>query len=80
MEWQALINIVAVLTSVIGVFIGWWVKSVQDTQKEIARDLKDVQISLPEHYMKKEDVNARLDKIDAVLERIFDKLETKADK
>ena len=80
MEWQYLINIISVLTTIIGVFIGWWIKSVQDTQKEISADLKAVQISLPEHYMKKEDVNARLDKIDAVLERIFDKLETKADK
>lgn len=80
MEIQLLINVIAVLTSIIGAFIGWWVKSIQQTQKEIADDLKNMQISLPENYIKREDVNARLDKIDSVLERIFDKLEQKADK
>lgn len=80
MDWQILLNVISIFTSIIWAIIGWWVKSVQDTQKEIVKDLKSLQVTLPNDYMKKADVNARLDKIDDVLERIFDKLEKKADK
>jgi len=34
----------------------------------------------PKNYVSKTDIESRLDKIDATLERIFDKLEAKADK
>jgi len=43
-------------------------------------DIKAIEIDLPKHYVSKADIESRLDKIDATLERIFDKLESKADK
>ena len=39
-----------------------------------------IEVDLPTNYVRKVDIDARLDKIDNVLERIFDKLDEKADK
>ena len=80
MDWQIVINIVALFTSVVGAILGWWVKSIEANQKEFARDLKDLEVKVAEEYPRKSDINGRLDKIDSVLERIFDKLDEKVDK
>ena len=42
--------------------------------------MKDVEIDIAKNYVSKSDIDARLDRIDQVLERIFDKLDGKADK
>lgn len=80
MEWQVIINIVALIMSVIGGIIGWWVKGIETSQKEMMNDLRKLEVKLPEEYVKKDEIKDRLDKIDDVLERIFDKLDQKADK
>jgi len=48
--------------------------------KSLKNDIKDIEVALPTSYVRKEDINGRFDKIDNVLERIFDKLDEKADK
>ena len=80
MEWQVIINIVAILTGIIGAIIGWWVKGIETNQKEMMNDLRRLEVKLPEEYVSKDEIKDRLDKIDDVLERIFDKLDQKADK
>jgi hypothetical protein len=43
-------------------------------------DIKALEIDLPKNYVSKKDIESRFDKIDATLERLFDRLENKADK
>ena len=77
MEWQTLINIGA------GTFltvIGWFARELWDVVKVLKQDVQQLEIKIAEDYVKKEDINSRFDKLDSLLQRIFDKLETKADK
>ena len=62
------------------VAVGWWCKEIWDSVKTLKEDIKQIEIDLPKNYVSKTDIESRLDKIDATLERIFDKLENKADK
>lgn len=77
MDWQLIINLAggAVLTAV-----GWWCREIWDSVKALKEDIKRIEVDMPTNYMKKSDVNARFDKIDGVLERIFDRLDNKVDK
>lgn len=77
MDWQVLINIGAGL--VIGL-MGWFARELWDIVKEIKEDLKKIEVKIAEDYVKKVDLNSRLDKIDDVLQRIFDRLDNKVDK
>ena len=62
------------------VAVGWWCKEIWDSVKTLKEDIKQIEIDLPKNYVSKTDIESRFDKIDATLERIFDKLENKADK
>ena len=48
--------------------------------KSLKDDIKEIEVDLPTNYVRRVDIDARLDKIDSVLERIFDKLDDKVDK
>lgn len=77
MNFQEIFNFIA------GAFlcgIGWWCKEIWDSVKKLKEDIQRIEVELPTNYATKSDINSRLDKIDAVLERIFDKLDEKADK
>jgi len=77
MEYQAMFNLAlgAVLVA-----IGWWCKEIWDSVKALKADIKAIEIDLPKNYVSKRDIESRFDKIDATLERLFDRLENKADK
>lgn len=77
MDWQNIINlgIGAVLTA-----IGWWCREIWDSIKTLKEDIKKIEVELPTSYVSKIEINTRLDKIDSVLERIFDRLDNKVDK
>jgi hypothetical protein len=77
MEFQPMFNFIG---GAILVAVGWWCKEIWDSVKSLKADIKAIEIDLPKHYVSKADIESRLDKIDATLERIFDKLEHKADK
>jgi hypothetical protein len=77
MDWQSILNIVAgaVLTA-----IGWWCREIWDSLKSLKSDIQRIEIDLPKSYVSKSEINTRFDKIDSILERIFDKLDSKVDK
>jgi hypothetical protein len=77
MEFQPVFNLVG---GAVLVAVGWWCKEIWDSVKALKEDIKKIEIDLPKNYVSKADIESRLDKIDATLERIFDKLENKADK
>jgi undecaprenyl pyrophosphate phosphatase UppP len=77
MEWQTLINIGA--GSVLAV-IGWFARELWDAVKKIKEDVQDLEVKLAKEYTTREDMNARFDKIEMILGKIFDKLDNKVDK
>lgn len=77
MDWQTLINIGA--GSILTV-LGWFARELWDIVNKIKDDLKNLEVKIADEYVKKVDINARFDKIENILERIFDKLDQKADK
>jgi hypothetical protein len=48
--------------------------------QDLKRDLQTVEVALPTHYVRKEELETRLDKLEAILMKIYDKLDTKVDK
>ena len=77
METQNLINIVG--GTVLSV-LGWFARQLWDAVQDLKRDVKSIEVDLPTSYVRKEDLESRLDRLEAVLNRIFEKLDNKADK
>lgn len=77
MEWQTIINIGA--GTVIAMF-GWFARELWDIVKQIKQDVQDLEVKLAKEYTTREDMNARFDKIEVILGKIFDKLDNKVDK
>jgi hypothetical protein len=77
MEFQAMFNFIG---GAVLVAVGWWCKEIWDSVKKLKDDLKAIEIDLPKNYVSKADIESRFDKIDATLERLFDRLNEKVDK
>jgi len=74
---QGIINIIiGVVLSV----LGWFARQLWDAVQDLKKDVKQIEVDLPTHYVRKEDLDIRLDRLEAVLNRIFEKLDHKADK
>ncbi|CAB5222876.1 hypothetical protein UFOVP367_46 [uncultured Caudovirales phage] len=77
MEMNTIINVVLGVCLSVG---GWFVRQMWDAVQQLKQDIQKIEVELPTHYVRKSDLDARLDKIDETLEKIFDRLNTKADK
>lgn len=77
MSDQGIINvIIGVILSV----LGWFARQLWDAVQTLKNDMKELEVELPTHYLRKDEFESRLDKIENMLERIFDRLDSKADK
>jgi chaperonin cofactor prefoldin len=77
MDMNLIINIVLGVCLSVG---GWFVRQMWDAVQNLKEDIQRIEVELPTNYVRKSDLDARLDKIDETLEKIFDRLNTKADK
>lgn len=77
MDWQTLINIGA--GTILAAF-GWFARELWDAVKLLKKDIHRLEVKLAKEYTTHQDMNARFDKLEGILERIFDKIDTKADK
>jgi hypothetical protein len=77
MDWQIIFNIVggAVLS-----VMGWFARVLWDSVQELRKDLKQIEIHLPSHYVKKDEITVRFDRIEQLLDRLYEKMEQKADR
>lgn len=73
-------DIINIAFSTIMTIIGWLGKTLWDAVDNLKNDIKKIEIDLPSHYAKKDELESRFDKIEVLLAKIYDKLETKADK
>jgi len=77
MSDQTIINlIVGVVLSV----LGWFARQLWDAVQDLKNDMKEIEIDLRTHYVRKDELEQRFNKIEDMLNRIFEKLDNKADK
>lgn len=73
-------DIINVIIGVILSVLGWFARQLWDAVQTLKNDMKELEVELPTHYLRKDEFESRLDKIENMLERIFDRLDSKADK
>lgn len=76
-EWQPVINLG--LGAIIAA-IGWFARQVWDSVQNLKRDIKQIEVDLPTHYVRKDDLQESMKRIERMFERIFEKLDAKVDK
>jgi len=77
MEFQPVFNFIG---GAILVAVGWWCKEIWNSVKSLKENIQAIEVDLPKNYVTKKDIENRFDRIDATLERLFDRLDAKADK
>lgn len=77
MDTQTLIN---ALFSIVLLGTGWFLNEVWRAVKELRKDQHEIEANLPKEYVLRVDLDRRMDHIEAMFQRIYDKLDGKADK
>lgn len=77
MDMQSLINMAG---GVILAGIGWWARVIWDSLQKLKDDLHELEVDLPKSYVSKTDLDKRMQHIEDMFQRIYDKLDGKADK
>jgi hypothetical protein len=77
LDHQSLINIGGGL---ILAGIGWWARVIWDSVQKLKDDLHELEVDLPKSYVSKSDLDKRMQHIEDMFQRIYDKLDGKADK
>lgn len=84
MDWQIIINIGAGSLLAVG---GWFARQLWDSVKELKSDMANMRLHVSELYVKKSeveilraDIDKRFDRIEMLLDKLFDKLDSKVDK
>jgi hypothetical protein len=73
MDYQTLFNLAVAVAAFFG---GWVLNSIYRSIERLDRDVR----ALPAQYLAKDDYRQDLQRVETMLERIFDKLDGKADK
>jgi hypothetical protein len=77
MDLQSLLNIIGGAAIATG---GWFAREIWGAVKELRKDLHELEVDLPKSYVSKFDMDKRMDHIETMFQRIYDKLDGKADK
>ena len=77
MDSQSLINTAlgAALAAV-----GWFARQLWDAVDGLKKDVHQIEVDLPKTYVMKDDLDKRMAHIEDMFQRIYDKLDGKADK
>lgn len=77
MDSQTLINVA--IWAAIGIG-GWFAREVWGAVKELQRDMHQLEVDLPSNYIRRDEFGEAIREIKQICERIFDRLDNKADK
>jgi hypothetical protein len=77
MDAQNLINTAIGVILAVG---GWFARELWGAVKELRSDIHQIEIDLPKNYVAKDDLDKRMAHIEDMFQRIYDKLDGKADK
>ena len=72
MDAQTLINFVGGAILAIG---GWFGRELWGAVKELRADLHQIEVDLPTKYVAKEDLDKRMNHIEDMFQRIYDKID-----
>jgi hypothetical protein len=77
MDWQNLINLAggAALAT-----IGWFARQLWDAVQKLKADMSRLELSISDNYVKKDDWKDGIKELKDMLGKIFDKLDSKADR
>lgn len=59
---------------------GWFLNELWRAVQDLRSDLHKIESDLPKEYVLKVDIDKRMEHIEIMFQRIYDKLENKADK
>ena len=77
MDAQLVFNIViGLLLSV----VGWLARELWGAVKKLQEDLHQVEVDLPKSYVSKHEFHDTMQRIESMVQKIFDKLDDKVDK
>jgi len=84
MDFQFIINLGG--AAALGV-MGWFARQLWDSVKELKNDISGIRLHMSENYVKKSevdnfraDMDKRFDRIEMLLDRLFEKMDSKVDK
>lgn len=84
MDFQFIINLGG--ATALGV-MGWFARQLWDSVKELKNDISSIRLHMSENYVKKsevdsfrQDMDKRFDRVEMLLDRLFDRLDQKVDK
>ena len=84
MDWQLIINIGAGGLLTVG---GWFARQLWDSVKELKADIANLRLHVSETYAKKSEIETlesqmekRFDRLEQMIARLYDKIDSKADK
>ena len=84
MDWQIIINIGVGGLLTIG---GWFARQLWDSVKELRKEMSDMRLHVSDSYVKKSEVDGfradmdkRFDRIEMLLDKLYEKLDQKVDK
>ena len=77
MDTQNVMNMISVAAIGAG---GWFAREIWGAVKALRKDLHSIETDLPKSYVSKFDMDKRMDHIETMFQRIYDKLDGKADK
>ena len=60
--------------------VGWFARQLWEAVQALKVDLHQIEVDLPINYVRKDDMDKRMDHIEDMFKRIYDKLDGKADK
>jgi predicted negative regulator of RcsB-dependent stress response len=73
-------SIVNMIFGAILAVAGWFGRQLWEAVQSLKNDLHKIEVDLPINYVRKDDLDKRMDHIENMFQRIYDKLEGKADK
>lgn len=77
MDSQTLFNLVGSAAIAAG---GWFSRQLWDSVQALKSDIHQIEVDLPTNYVSKADLDKRMDHIEEMFQRIYDKLDAKVDK
>jgi hypothetical protein len=84
MDWQYLINLGAGALLAVG---GWFCRQMWDAVEKLKNDIGRLELHMSESYVKKSevegfrnDMDKRFDRIEVLLDKLYEKLDSKVDK
>jgi hypothetical protein len=77
MDWQHVVDLAG---AAILAMLGWFCLQLWNAMAELRKDIHSLEISLPIYYVRRDEFADSIKEIKSMLEKIFDKLDGKADK